>query len=263
MPFTPTHTLAIVPFAIWARRWFSTSALATGSMIPDLPLFLPVGVGYQTTHTFAGIIFACIPLGLIALFLFHRYVKRALLLLSPQWLRERLHTVEYAPRNWNASQLLSDIAALAIGACTHIVWDAFTHGERWGIKLFPVLNTLTQIGGKELPLYKLLQHGSSVIGLPLLALIIASWLAKQTPRRAQFTIYPAFKTLAILILAAVPLAFGILTCFASTRYGLENMAAYAARQTIGVFCILLLAFSLCLDWFLGRTTTAPPQAEPD
>ena len=27
----------------------------------------------------------------------------------------------------------------ALGALTHVVWDAFTHLDRWGMRLFPVL----------------------------------------------------------------------------------------------------------------------------
>lgn len=54
MPFTPTHVLAILPVAAVKRFPLPFSALVIGSMIPDLPLFLPWSPGYDQTHSVAG-----------------------------------------------------------------------------------------------------------------------------------------------------------------------------------------------------------------
>ena len=50
MPFTPTHVLAILPIAALKRPALPFSALVIGSMIPDLPLFVPLSPDYGTTH---------------------------------------------------------------------------------------------------------------------------------------------------------------------------------------------------------------------
>ena len=42
MPFTPVHSLAVLPVAAARRLPLPFSALVIGSMIPDFPLFVPV-----------------------------------------------------------------------------------------------------------------------------------------------------------------------------------------------------------------------------
>jgi len=46
MPFTPTHVAAIVPISWLTRNRLPFSALAIGSMIPDLQLFLPAWLSF-------------------------------------------------------------------------------------------------------------------------------------------------------------------------------------------------------------------------
>jgi hypothetical protein len=59
------------------------------------------------------------------------------------------------------------IAALAIGVASHLVWDAFSHDGRAGLALLPALNA--QWG--PLAGYKWVQHGSSALGL----IVLAGW----------------------------------------------------------------------------------------
>jgi hypothetical protein len=70
----------------------------------------------------------------------------------------------------------------ALGALTHVVWDAFTHHDRWGVRLLPVL-------GRELrgsPVYWYLQYGSSVVGAAVAVAFVVRAL-----RRAPATAEPA------------------------------------------------------------------------
>jgi hypothetical protein len=248
MPFTPTHALAILPIARWIPR-LSLSALATGSMIPDLPLFLPIGISYLTMHTFLGVLTTCIPVGLIALFLFHRYIKQAVLLLSPLWIRSRLHAQEYSEKRWEPTEVAWDSVALALGAVTHIVWDAFTHEGRWGVQLFPALNSLFEIAGFHIHAYKLFQHGSSLIGLPLMALAAGLWRAKQSSRTPVFILRPALKTSIIASIAVICIVFAVAAGMFSAAHGLEIMAFYIATRFIGSLCILLLLVGIAIDGF--------------
>ncbi|MFD3560516.1 DUF4184 family protein [Streptomyces sp. NPDC058686] len=58
----------------------------------------------------------------------------------------------------------------ALGATTHVVWDAFTHLDRWGMRVFPVLGE--KIAGS--PLYWYAQYGGSALALVVIALFVVS-----------------------------------------------------------------------------------------
>ncbi len=65
------------------------------------------------------------------------------------------------------------VAGLSIGVASHLVWDGLTHGERWGVAVFPVL---AEAWGPW-PGYRWLQHSSSVVGLAALVGAAVLWLA--------------------------------------------------------------------------------------
>jgi hypothetical protein len=69
-------------------------------------------------------------------------------------------------------------ASAALGAATHVSWDTFTHHDRWGVRTFPVLNTVVH----GMPLHHWAQYGSSVAGLALVA-AFAVRDRREAPRR--------------------------------------------------------------------------------
>lgn len=180
MPFTPTHILAITPIAAACRRRLPFAALAVGSMIPDLPIFLSIAPRYQTTHSVPGLFTACLPMGMVAYIVFEALMKRPLIALLPSAIRCRCAAI--ARRSTGPSLRPAFFAVLAVtaGAATHIVWDAFTHDDGWGTHLVPWLNTTAlSIAGHSLPGYKVAQYGSTAVGLPLLAALAIAWLRRQ------------------------------------------------------------------------------------
>jgi len=184
MPFTPTHMLAALPIA---RHWSSPgifSALMIGSMVPDWPLYIPVGPEYQLTHSFLGIFIACMPLGLAVTLLFVAAVRRPLLELAPSGLQQRLIRFVRARPRLTAGSIARLALAVCVGATTHIVWDAFTHRGAWGVELLPGLQLVWFNALEEnISGYMVLQHGSSLIGLPLMGLLSVVWYrrAEQQP----------------------------------------------------------------------------------
>ncbi|MFB7251787.1 DUF4184 family protein [Microbacterium sp. NPDC056234] len=193
MPFTPSHAVVALPFI---RTPLIPSAIAIGAMTPDLPLFVRgVGLEYGFTHTGAHIVWT----GLIAFVLF--LVWRVLLRpsaaeLSPTWAAARL------PREWNqtpwaaARQAVGAgerrwyplllAASLLIGVASHILWDLFTHEDRWGSEVLPILDA--QWG--PLQGFKWLQHGSSALGLIIIGIWMLMWLRRRTPREAVERLLP-------------------------------------------------------------------------
>ncbi len=212
MPFTPTHILAIVPIGhLWPRK-LAFSALVIGSMVPDWPLFIPIGPSYPVTHSFIGLVIACIPLGLAIYLFFQSVLKQPLFELLPQPLRQQTIHLAAPCIPSRMQQWIEVVIAIAIGALTHIVWDAFSHQGKWGTQLIPALNhTVLAIAGQPIPGYKLVQYGSTAIGLPLLLACLLVWF-RTTPLRTTppSPLTPTTRTAIIAGSAIAPTIAGLI-----------------------------------------------------
>lgn len=190
MPFTLAHPAAAVPLRRLLGRHGVLSALVIGSVAPDLWYFLPLGLRRADTHSVDALFWFCLPAGLLIYVTFHALLKRPLLALFPAPLSMRLAAAgsldSLLPRaSWTAVT-----ASLAAGALTHLAWDAFTHDDGLATRLLPALGIkLASIGRYEVYGYSLLQHGSTLLGMALLASWIRRWfenpmsqrIAPQTP----------------------------------------------------------------------------------
>jgi hypothetical protein len=188
-------------------RRFPFSALVIGSMIPDFPLFVPFSPGYETTHSVPGVFTACLPIGLAGFFVFQLLMKRPLFALLPQAIQHRCVGLSRPSVEPTLKFFAYTSLAVVIGSLTHVCWDSFTHPGRWGTERFPWLEeTALSIGGQALPWYKLLQYGSTLIGLPCLMLLLARWIRQQTPVSLDPTlVLPGrSKVMAYLVLILVP-----------------------------------------------------------
>lgn len=177
MPFTFAHPAAAVPLRKALGRFGSLSALIIGSMVPDLPYFLRWYVYGLSSHNFGGLFYFCLPAGVLIYILFHGFLRRPLTQLLPASVAEHLR-VAYPMR----TPVLAVIVSTIVGAATHIVWDAFTHDTPPLARLLPFLSTtLFSIGTFDVPVYKLLQHLSTVLGLAILAFWIIRWHRAARP----------------------------------------------------------------------------------
>ncbi|MEV0966343.1 DUF4184 family protein [Streptomyces sp. NPDC049910] len=186
MPFTLSHAAAVLPCLRrngTARGPLFTSALVAGSFAPDATYFtasvLPGAMRFgEVTHGPLGVLTVdvVIAAGLVGLWLM---VREPLLALLPRRLQARAHAVvRGGARNdrTGAAAALWFCVSAAIGAATHVVWDAFTHFDRWGTRALPVL--AESVAG--FPLYTYTQYGSSILALVALGWFIRSaW--KHTP----------------------------------------------------------------------------------
>jgi hypothetical protein len=85
-------------------------------------------------------------------------------------------------RSATHSRWLAVSGALALGALTHVLWDSFTHEHQAGVELVCALNVvIVERLGFPVRGYSLLQHGSTLVGLALLARWFHRWL-RHTPR---------------------------------------------------------------------------------
>ncbi|TPQ18692.1 DUF4184 family protein [Streptomyces sporangiiformans] len=178
MPFTLSHAAAVLP-AVRAdgtgRGPLVPAVLVAGSFAPDLTYYaagaLPAAMEFgDVTHSFAGVftIDVLITWALVGAWLL---LREPLVALLPPGRQGRTGSLVRcgAPRApFRPSLALWWYVSAALGALTHVVWDAFTHLDRWGMRLFPVLGQ--EIAGS--PLYWYLQYGGSAVA----ALVIAVFL---------------------------------------------------------------------------------------
>jgi hypothetical protein len=128
MPFTLSHVAAVLPL----RRLCGPdlfAALAIGSMTPDLPYFLP-GLRESwplPSHDLISLPLFCLPVGWLLWMLWR-----------PFWTSTGLADHDTAPSP-PAPPLWRTMAALAVGALTHLAWDACTHPFYGLGRWFPAL----------------------------------------------------------------------------------------------------------------------------
>ncbi|MGW7362807.1 DUF4184 family protein [Streptomyces sp. NPDC054841] len=234
MPFTLSHAAAVLPGIRrngTARGPLFASALVAGSFAPDMTYFaasvLPGAMEFgDVTHGPLGVLTAdvAITAALVGLWLM---VRDPLLALLPRGWQGRVYTF-LRGRPWRerpplAAALWFYVSA-ALGATTHIVWDAFTHFDRWGTRALPVLGEA--VAG--FPLYTYTQYGSSAV-----ALIALVWFTVSALRRLPATTAPP---------ASVP--------------PLDRRGRRAAGALLAV-CVLAGTVHRCVRWYLywGRIDT--------
>lgn len=184
MPFTLSHAAAVLP-AVRAdgsgRGRLVPAVLVAGSFAPDLTYYAATVVSGgmefgDVTHSMAGVftIDVLLTWGLVWAW---TAVREPLVALLPQRWQERVAALVHcgAPRQKVSFRTVSWwYVSAALGALTHVVWDAFTHPGRWGTRVFPMLRR--QLAGT--PVYWYLQYGSSVVAAVVIAVFVARSLRR-------------------------------------------------------------------------------------
>ena len=86
MPFTLSHTVAVIPLAKYSSKYGSISPLIIGSMVPDVAYLTPILVDQRVdSHSLLGIYLFCIPMGLTLYFLYHILMAPVLVSILPKW----------------------------------------------------------------------------------------------------------------------------------------------------------------------------------
>jgi hypothetical protein len=124
MPYPFAHPAAILPLVRPMGRFAVPSALAIGCMVPDAWYFVPL-LTRDDSHGLGGLLWFCLPAGLLAYLAFHRLLKQPLLALLPHGPASKLARFMLRPlpdAPWSAVLL-----SLLAGAATHLGWDWLTH----------------------------------------------------------------------------------------------------------------------------------------
>lgn len=185
MPFTLAHPAAVLPFRRYAAGSTSLAALVIGSLSPDFVYFFSLGVNGAFSHSLMGMFLFCVPASLAVYFAYYLFLRQPLIALLPDAIATRLHPrPAWVPNSISSMAII--VGSLMAGAATHIVWDAFTHGNTFVIRNVELLRTSVDLAGiAKMPLYKILQHVSSVFGLVILAIYTCRWMRDTPPEFAR------------------------------------------------------------------------------
>lgn len=174
MPLTFSHPAIVLPLTYLPKRWISLTGLVIGSLTPDFEYFLRMRIQSNYSHTINGLFWFDLPLGIMLSFVFHNLVRDSLFDNLPQVLKSRLSI--FKSLDWNkhfkAHWIVVSISIL-IGAFSHILWDGFTHPNGYFVVILPSLTKYIPFFSNQIPIFKVLQHASSMIGG--LVIIYALW----------------------------------------------------------------------------------------
>lgn len=197
MPFTLSHAAAVLPGIRrdgTGRGPLVASALVAGSFAPDLTYFadtaIPGAMEFgAVTHAAWGVVTVDVLITGLAVAVW-LLLREPLVALLPERARGRVYACLGGPRPaTGAGRGVLHLRGAAwfavsavIGSATHVVWDAFTHHDRWGVRLVPGLDG--SVGG--LPVFTLVQYGTSAP-----ALLVLAWFTVSALRRTGERPVPA------------------------------------------------------------------------
>ncbi|WP_107839015.1 DUF4184 family protein [Metasolibacillus meyeri] len=220
MPLTFAHPAAILLFPR-RSKYFYFSALVLGSMAPDFEYFLRGQPGGVIGHTFAGLFYFNLPLVICVYWIYRQFIRQNIINHLPSFLQDTNHYEIAGSKAWKS--IVFCYSAL-LGMLTHVIWDAFTHRTGFVVERFPILS---ETYGLPIPIYKLLQHGSTILGLTLI-LIYLYYRASISKNKSNIS--PKRKFAFGSVLAALTLIY----------VSIWGMVAYIPFSSYGVWVVRMI-----------------------
>jgi Domain of unknown function (DUF4184) len=245
MPFTLAHPAAILPLR--RLRCFQTVPLIIGTLVPDVPYFLPYRLGHYLveTHTLEGSFLVDLPVGMLLLVLtmWLREPLTALLSARARWVCLRsIERFSQRPRHWPIAAF-----SLLVGSWTHLIWDSFTHSSGWAALRVAALNSPVDLFGWETATSHVLQYASSLFGL----VVLAVWFYRLVARVPHGRHDPAgaqAQWFLLSLVGAAALVIGgtraLMLWHTGSYYRLEFLVL---TRVLGWFCALYLAAGVAVQ----------------
>ncbi len=235
MPFTASHVIAVLPFKNHVRIDIFI-ALCIGAICPDIALLFPF-FDYSYAHSLKGVVGFSLPYGL-ALFLITKYS-------GIQYIQHVYYRAFFskAPpaENVYLSHWVLLLTAIIFGALTHIVWDAFTHKGGYGVTNYPVLALQLNFNNFQLPIYKLLQYGSSILGVIVLSCYLIARLVKDSAVCDLNINY--LKIFQIVIFLGFPvIVYTVLGLINELEF--KMLIGYIIKKALASYAVLFLTLSV-------------------
>ncbi len=241
MPLTFAHPAAILPFSR-KSNYIYFFAMVLGSMAPDFEYFLrgqPLG---EVGHTFTGFVFLNLPLVIIIYFLYHTFVHQTFENHLPVFLQDTFTNPLHGHKGWKV--VVFCYSAL-FGMLTHVVWDSFTHINGFMVRNFPMFTQSYSLYGFDIPFYKFLQHGSTLLGITCI-IVYMIYRALRYKKQNNSTIYAKEKLIfgsVLFLLTVVNVWLWYLLSYVS----ISNYGVMVVR-IIDSFFVSLFTISLLVSY---------------
>lgn len=177
MPWTFAHPAA----ALLVRRFGGASlplpGLVVGSLSPDFGYYIGAFDLATHAHTLRGTLDVCLPSAFVLLMIVLR-MRGVLVAPLPQPHRRAIEGLP-SPSLWPASDTARMIAALWVGAMTHVAWDSFTHASGVMVSIIaPLRHALFEVSGRSFATYNILQHAGTLFGIVVIGVAYCRWLVR-------------------------------------------------------------------------------------
>jgi Domain of unknown function (DUF4184) len=268
MPFTISHAAVVLPFSRLLARWRLLSAVVIGAMVPDFGLFLPWRIYRFETHSALALFTFCLPVGLTTYWVFQYLIKTPVLEVLPEGAYARWRQFSSAADIASLRQWFLAACGVLAGALTHLVWDAFTHENARGIRMIPWLEEpIVDIGNHRVAAVRLLQDGSSLIGLIIVLALVWYGLRRGSEQAVpNRPLRPTERMVWVLIyvIAAIALsdAWWLLARLGETGHSFRGLTGSIAVAALRGLALALVATSLALDWRLRALRLSNARRSP-
>lgn len=237
MPFTFAHPVITMPW--WKRKSWAVSALIIGCMAPDFEYFLRFRASAVWSHEGLGILLFNLPLVVLLYIIFEVLVRPVLYVYLPPWFPYRWERDGKLPVTLIGWLMVLLLGMTGVG--THLLWDQFTHKGAWLVNRIPLLSHVIQIESLQIPVYKICQHGSSVVGLVL----IAWWTHRHLFVPHQARVHSSYSSLPFWCLMAAVYVVVMLIACVSVVEG-EGLAFVLQLVVPAISSFLLALLITCL-----------------
>ncbi len=173
MPFTFSHPAVVLPFGIKHTKYINLTALIIGSMAPDFEYFIHFRPIQIVGHSFYGQLYFNLPIILVLSYIYHYLIKEPIITNLPRPYCNRYYYL--AKKDWKINSVFRFIVfcySALIGTFSHIVWDSFTHETGYFVTKSSSLSMSINILSFDIPVYKMLQHGSTLLGFIVIIIYI-------------------------------------------------------------------------------------------
>ena len=213
MPFTFSHPAAVLPLNYLPKRWVSLTGLVVGSIVPDFEYFIRMRVLSIYSHTWMGLLWFDLPLGILLMYIYNKIIKDNLIDHLPMFLNRRFSAFRNSKSSHRNSLII--IISVIIGAASHLIWDSFTHPTGYFVLHMRLLKHNVVLFQHTFLLYNILQQLSSLSGA--LIIIIAIW--QMTPEKISIQKPITYYWLIIISTAIIVLAIRSFAGLSFKQYG--------------------------------------------
>jgi len=178
MPWTLSHPAVVLPLRRFSPQPLDFAALVAGSMTPDIGYYIGRFDLTDFAHTLPGSFIACLPTGVVMLFIFYLFSRPVCYALPSPHRQSLLALCPDFPTGLTSWAII--LLSLLFGAWTHNFWDAFTHEHGWFVERIPWLQQpVMQLGSLTVHVYLVLQEASTAVGFVIIALTYWLWLRRR------------------------------------------------------------------------------------